>query len=96
MSVLIILLIALQLADILTTVYGLKLVGVREVNGLLAPVMNCMGVLPSLLLFKGLFVALLLIVRPPDSPWLWLLALYYAAVIINNCRTIIQARKSRA
>lgn len=87
------LLVALNGADVLTTVHILGLGG-QEMNPLLAPLMRRVGVLPALLGYKVPALALLYWIAAP----VWLLGwLCLAFVVIcgNNGWQLIKARNSR-
>lgn len=83
------LLIALQALDVLTTVIALRNPKLHEANGLLRPLMDKFGTLPTLLLVKGVFITLLaLFWREIQVELLYALAVLYAGVVINNIKLI--------
>jgi len=83
------LLIALQALDLLTTVVALRNPKLTEGNGLLKPLMNKFGVLPTLLGAKGTFIVLLLWSAPlVPVEVLYLLCGFYAWVVWNNLKLI--------
>ena len=68
-------LILLQLLDALTTYVALRRPGLVESNGLLRSLMERIGVVPTLIVTKGLFIALVLALLPYMPEWgLWVLA----------------------
>lgn len=78
-------LIALQAADLITTILCLNTGKAREANGFLARMMGVLGVTPTLLLIKGAFIAILIWAAPQVGPGLlWLACLGYAWVVYNN------------
>lgn len=92
------LVVALQVADIATTYCALSSGKGAEGNGILAPLFARFGVLPSLLATKGVFIVWLLGCRylspELDSRPLWLgtlgvLAVGYAAIIVNNMKVLL-------
>lgn len=87
-SILILLLVALNVADILLTLRIIKQGG-RELNPLLAWLMTRIGIKPALIVSKAvLLVAAALVLRSPAI--LTLLCLAYAAVVWHNWRQLRQ------
>jgi len=82
-------LIALQALDLLTTVVALRNPKLTEGNGMLKPLMDKFGVLPTLLGAKGAFIVLLLWAAPlVPVVVLYLLCGFYAWVVWNNLKLI--------
>jgi len=69
------LLIALQIADVITTLFVLKQGG-KEANPLMLALFGWMGPVPALLITKALIVALVLLVPLPDLLMFALIAFY--------------------
>jgi hypothetical protein len=83
------LLIALQVLDLLTTVIALRNPKLTEGNGILKPLFDKLGVLPTLLIMKGGFIGWLLYVRAEVPDWtLLLLCAVYLWIILNNIKLI--------
>ncbi len=83
------LLIGLQVLDLLTTVIALRNPKLTEGNWLLKPLMDKVGVLPALLLLKGMFIALLLWAAPlVPIEILYVLTVFYCWVVYNNIKLI--------
>lgn len=77
--------IVLQLADIVTTYVGLKSRKAIESNGFLARLMARVGVLPALMIIKGVFIGWLLYFSPLLPVWaLGVICAGYCVVIFNN------------
>ena len=85
------LIVFLQLADIATTYYLIQHKGAVEANPLLNKAMKKIGFWPALLLFKGIFVALLLLVPLPFWGELLILAIYLF-VVGSNSRLILKTK----
>lgn len=82
-------LIALQALDVLSTVVALRNPKLHEANWLLKPIMDKLGVLPALLLVKGVFIALLALYwREIQVELLYALAALYVYVVFSNIRLI--------
>lgn len=87
-------LLALQVMDIISTVFALRVPGVREANPLLAPLFKRFGALPVLLVVKFAVCALLWQYRTDLPMWLLLpLCAGYAYVVINNFVIVLRAGK---
>ena len=86
------LLITLQLLDLLTTHLALQRGGFKEVNGLLAPLFDRFGVLPTLLVVKTTVIVCLLTVPIPFEILITLTAIY-TIVVINNVRLLWKKKK---
>lgn len=83
------LLIGLQVLDLLTTVIALRNPRLTEVNGVLKPVMDRFGVLPTLIGVKGVFVALLWWAAPQVRiELLYLIATGYVWIVYSNIKLI--------
>jgi len=83
--------IALQVADILTTIYAIQLGKGVEGNGILAPFFNTVGLVPGLLISKGVFVVLLLWAAPlVPLEVLGLVTGFYVWVIYNNIKVLLK------
>ena len=89
LDVLLLLVIALQVADIVTT-YLIIQRGGRELNPLIAAAMAKIGVLPALLVTKGALIALMVSVNHVEGMIyvFAFLAALYAFVISNNLRVL--------
>lgn len=87
------LLIALQVADIVTTIIALN-GPAHESNPILKKLMDKIGIVPALVLVKGGFIAFLLYFQTmlPQAV-IWLLCAFYTYIIYHNVQTI---RKGRA
>ncbi|MBN3003346.1 hypothetical protein JW897_06300 [Chromobacterium alkanivorans] len=94
MTVLIVLAVLLQLLDVATTVYALKRLGARELNGHLARLMARVGVLPALLLTKLALLLGCVLLRPPWPAYALLCAMYIA-IVGNNLYQINKGRQNR-
>ena len=82
-------LITLQVLDLLTTVVALRNPKLTEGNGLLKPLMDRFGVLPTLLGAKGAFIGLLFWVAPlVPVVVLYLLCAGYCWAVYNNLKLI--------
>lgn len=87
-SILILLLIALNVADVLLTLRNIKQGG-RELNPLLAWLMTRIGIKPALIVSKTiLLAAAVLVLRSPAI--ITILCLAYAAVVWHNWRQLRQ------
>jgi hypothetical protein len=83
------LLIALQVLDLVTTVIALRNPKLTESNGVLKPLMDKFGVLPTLIVLKGAFIALLWWAAPlVPVEVLYLLTAGYCWIVINNVKLI--------
>lgn len=95
------LIVALQIGDIVTTYLALTRAKGVEANGILARLMARFGVLPTLLVVKGLFVSGLVWATPLlpivafglAVPWLpvallGVVAAGYLAIIVNNVQVL--------
>lgn len=93
--------VALQLADIVTTYLALTRGKGVEANGILARLMARFGLLPTLLVVKGLFVSglvwatlhLPIVAFGLAVPWLpaallGVVAAGYLAIVVNNVRVL--------
>jgi len=81
--------IALQVADIVTTYLAITNGKGIESNGILAPLFKASGLIPGLLIVKGGFVALLWWAAPlVPVDLLYALAAFYAWVIFNNVQVL--------
>lgn len=84
----------LQVCDFATTAYGLGKGKATEANPLLAKLMDSIGVWPTLVLTKGLVAGLAVYLWTLGSlPWLIILAIAYAATVLNNVRVIRHIRR---
>jgi len=82
-------LIALQVADIVTTLLCLRTGRAKEANPVLARLFAAVGAVPGLLLVKGGFVAFLWWAAPSlPVQVVYLLMALYIWVLINNLRTL--------
>lgn len=82
------LLIALQVADLVTTVLALRGKAVKS-NPIVKKVMDLIGVVPALLLLKGIVIALFIYYQDSlQVEIVWILCLVYVAVVINNIQVI--------
>ena len=83
------LLIALQVLDLLTTVIALRNPKLTEGNGVLKPMFDRFGVLPTLISVKGAFIALLWWAAPlVPVEVLYLLTAGYCWIVFNNVKLI--------
>lgn len=83
------LLIALQVLDAMTTIYGLERPGAAEANGLAAKVFKVIGVVPGALLIKAAVVALIWNFHTQvDDRILIGLCAASAALVLNNMNVI--------
>jgi Domain of unknown function (DUF5658) len=88
-SYLLMIIVALQLADIVTTVLCLNTGKAHEANPILSKLFDAIGVIPALVLIKGAFIATLIWAAPHVDPaLLWLCVAAYAWVIFNNLRVL--------
>jgi hypothetical protein len=94
---LLILVIALQIVDVVTTVIILRRGG-RELNPVLNWLMGKVGVLNALLAVKAVLIAVLLIAYSAGFPGLVygavFLVVLYIGIAVNNLRVIIAERAS--
>lgn len=78
-----------QVLDLLSTEYALRRGLAAEGNPLLRRLMGTLGIIPTLLLTKGLTIGLAVYLWWVDSPlWLSILAIGYSVVVLNNLRLI--------
>jgi hypothetical protein len=85
------LLIALQVADIATTLYFLKHTTLIEGNPILRKLFDQFGAAPTLLVAKGAFVVLLWVSYPYLSGYEWMLwpiCAFYVWVVVYNLKMI--------
>ena len=83
------LLITLQVLDLLTTVVALRNPKLTESNSILKPLMDKFGVLPTLVVIKGVFIGLLFWAAPlVPVEVLYLLCAFYCWVVFNNIKLI--------
>jgi len=83
------LVIALQVADLITTYLALKNPNNHEANPLVLDVMNAIGVLPGLLFVKGSVIALLVLAGDLMPMWFLVpLAVLYVWAVWNNLGVI--------
>lgn len=83
------LLIALQGLDLLTTVIALRNPKLTEGNGILKPLFDKLGVLPTLIVVKGVFIGLLFWAAPQvPVEVLYALIAGYCWVVYNNIKLI--------
>ena len=82
------LLLALQWADIVTTVLALRVPGTREVNPVLNPLFEKFGVLPVMLTVKALYAVLIIGAVPYMSVYsdtmILAVSALYMYVVYNN------------
>jgi hypothetical protein len=83
-NILILLLILLQVADAALTVKVLSKGG-RELNPIMAKLMNALGVNAALVLSKTILVVIVIVVEP-EFWLLCMLNIVYLAVCVNNWR----------
>lgn len=82
-------LIALQVLDLITTVIALRNPKLTEGNGILKPLFDRFGVLPTLISVKGAFIALLWWAAPlVPVEVLYLLTAGYCWIVLNNIKLI--------
>ena len=82
-------LIILQVLDLLTTVIALRNPRLTEGNGLLKPLMDRFGVLPTLIGVKVAFIGLLWQAAPQvPVELLYLIAAGYCWIVFNNIKLI--------
>ena len=82
-------LIILQVLDLLTTVVALRNPRLTEGNGLLKPLFERFGVLPALIVIKGLFIMLLgFTAHLVPVELLYLLTAGYCWIVFNNIKLI--------
>lgn len=84
-------LLALQVADLLSTVVALRNPRLKEANGPLNKLMSAIGVLPALLLAKVTAMSVIWYYQADIGQWLIALCVLYAVVIANNVRLILKA-----
>ena len=83
-------LLALQLADIFTTAYLLSQPGYYETNRILAEAMDRFGLIPTLIISKGLVMAAITYFLPIIPVWfLVVFIVIYLGVFWNNIRHVI-------
>ena len=89
MPIIFYLLAMLQVLDVISTVVALRNPKLHEANGVLKALMVKIGVLPTLLLVKGLFIGLLILYwhQVPVEVLYGLTALY-CWVVYNNFKLI--------
>jgi len=88
-------LIALQVADFVTTYLALRRPGNREANPIVAKVIDALGLVPGLLVVKGSVVALLVVAAPYLSGFVLVpLLAMYVWVVINNIGVIRKCRQN--
>lgn len=87
------LLILLQVADIVTTIIALQ-GPAHESNPVLKKLMDKIGVLPALLIVKGLAIAFFWYFQAmiPQAVF-WLLCAFYVYIVYNNLMTIRKGKK---
>ncbi len=84
----------LQVLDIATTLYGLRLQGVREGNKFMAKLMNLFGAEFALLFPKAVVMVAIWTFREHYELWHWLGMIgIYVLIVGNNVRIIMKARK---
>lgn len=84
-------LLALQVADLLSTVVALRNPRLKEANGPLNKLMSAIGVLPALLLAKSAAMGVIWYYQADIGQWLIALCVLYAVVVANNVRLILKA-----
>lgn len=90
------LLIALQVLDALTTIYGLERPGATEANGLAAKVFKAVGLVPGALLIKAGVVGLIWYFHTQvDDRILIGLCAVSALLVLNNLNVIRKQRAAR-
>jgi hypothetical protein len=77
----------LNLLDMATTVKALKRPGAVEGNPIMRKLMDLVGVVPALLLFKAALIAGLWCWPAPELAQ-WVLMVIYVVIVINNLRVI--------
>jgi len=77
----------LNLLDMATTVKALKRPGAAEANPIMRKLMDRIGVVPALLLFKTALIAGLWYWPAPELAQ-WVLMVIYVVIVINNLRVI--------
>ena len=94
--ILLVALIALQVADIATTHYVLKTGIGTEANPVLNKLFQKFGHEPVLLTTKGAFIVFLLVVQSQLPAWvLGGLGVFYVAIVGNNVNVILRSRKGK-
>ena len=86
---LLVLLAALQVADVLTTVRFLK-AGVPEANPIARKLFEVMGVIPAMVLLKGVFLYVTYITMATDY-WhevVIVVCVVYTAIVVRNWRAV--------
>lgn len=83
-------LLALQIADLLSTVIALRNPSLKEANGPLSRLMQAIGVLPALMAVKCAAMLIIWHFRADMGAWIMLLCGVYAVVILNNIRLIVR------
>lgn len=79
-------LIALQVLDVLSTLYAFRN-GATEANPVMRRIMEAIGTVPGLLLPKVIFAVPVWLYRDQFQDWgLWLVCAGYALVVVNNLR----------
>lgn len=85
------LVVALQVADLVTTVIALRNPRLGESNSVLRWLFERLGVIPTLVIVKGAVIALLVFGgREMGLPILAVLTVLYVWVVVNNYRHIIK------
>ena len=83
------LLILLQVLDLASTVVALRNPKLTESNGILKPLMDKFGALPTLLVVKGIFIGLLLWAAPQvQVEIIYALCAFYCWVVYRNIKLI--------
>lgn len=81
-------LIALQIADVVTTIVALS-GPAHEANPILKKIMDAIGVVPALVLIKGAAVAFFWFYQAMiPKPVFWMLCAFYVYIVYNNIVTI--------
>lgn len=86
----IVILLALQILDLLSTVIALRNPSLKEANGPLSRIMQAIGVLPALVAVKCAAMLIIWHFRADMGSWITLLCVLYAVVILNNIRLIVR------
>jgi hypothetical protein len=83
------LLIALQIADVISTLVALRNPKLREANKFLLRLFELFGQAPTLIGTKAIFIAFFWWAHPyVYEPVIWALCVFYAYIVVNNVRLI--------
>jgi len=88
-------LLALQVADAASTIYFMRRpeLGIVEGNPILAPLFKMFGALPTLIVAKGVFAAIIWYYQATlPVEFFWITSAVYCYVVFNNIKLIRAAK----